>query len=78
MKKSDIVVGGVYSNGKAGRFYQERTVVDIDNTGKYKTYSGQMDSLTLKYHIVKKGTKECAVWGIMTVTRFASWAKKKV
>ena len=78
MKKSEIIIGGVYSNGKEGRFYQERKVVDIDNTGKYRLYQGQKDCETLKYHIIQKGSKEVGQWGTMTLSSFSSWAKVKV
>ncbi|MCL6480028.1 MAG: hypothetical protein K6T65_16815, partial [Peptococcaceae bacterium] len=53
MKKREIVIGGIYSNGKKGRFYSERKVVDISMEGKYKLYKGQINQETVFYETIK-------------------------
>lgn len=75
MKKSEILVGGSYSNGK-GRV---RKVVAIGH--QYKLYEGQENTENLRYEIVHDGTKGNQAAGTqsnMTITGFASWAKQRV
>lgn len=74
MKKREIVIGGVYSNGK-GRV---RKVIDIGP--QYKLYNTQESSENLRYEIIDDGTKKKQTVGKqlnMTVAAFASWAKYK-
>lgn len=74
MNKSEIVIGGVYSNGK-GRI---RKVADI---GDYPLYTGQNDRDDVLYEIVNDGTKANKTAGRkkrQTRTSFASWAKERI
>lgn len=71
MKKSEIEIGAVYSNGK-GRL---RKVID---RGDYPIYNGQMDRDDILYEIVNDGTKgnsTAGKQGVMSAASFASWAK---
>ena len=75
MKKSEIVVGKCYSNGK-GRI---RKVVDIGP--QYKLYDHQICTEKLCYEVVQDGSKKnrtAGERGCMTVAAFASWAKQEV
>ena len=75
MKKSEIKIGGIYTNGK-GRV---RRVLDRTNDGKYRLYDGQSETDCLLYSILNDGTKAnrlCGTTGVMTVSSFASWAKE--
>lgn len=75
MKKSEIVVGKCYSNGK-GRI---RKVVDIGP--QYKLYDHQICTENLCYEVVQDGSKKnrtAGEQGCMTVAAFASWAKQEV
>lgn len=77
MKKNEIEVGVTYHNGKAGRFYQERKVV---NEGwEFTLYDGQENADCIRYDTVKKGEKEVSKpSGNMTRQAFAAWAKGRV
>lgn len=71
MKKSEIEIGSVYSNGK-GRL---RKVID---RGAYPLYQGQGDMDDILYEIVNDGTKKnttAGKQGVMTASSFAYWAK---
>lgn len=70
MKKSEIIIGGIYTNGKS-----ERKVIDIDSTGKYRLNIGQEDNNTLLYETVKGANKKN---GYITLVAFSSWAKSRV
>lgn len=75
MKKSEIRIFGVYSNGR-GRV---RKVVDIGP--QYVLYDGQECTENLRYEIVNDGTKKNRTAGEhhnMTVAAFAAWAKEEV
>lgn len=75
MKKSEIKIGGVYSNGK-GRI---RKVIDIGP--QYKLYDEVASTENLRYEIVNDGTKKnCTAGeeGNMTIQAFATWAKSLV
>lgn len=75
MNKSEIKIGGIYTNGK-GRI---REVLDRTNDGKYKLYDGQSDTDCVLYSVVNDGTKAnklCGTTSVMTATSFASWAKE--
>ena len=75
MRKSEIKIGGVYSNGK-GRI---RKVIGIGP--QYKFYEGQECIENLRYEIVNDGSKKNLTAGEqcnMTVASFASWAKEQV
>lgn len=72
MKKSEIKVGKLYSNGK-GRV---RKVIDIGP--QYTAYCNQGCTENLCYEIVNDGSKKngaCGQRGNMTIAAFASWAK---
>ena len=74
MKKSEIVVGGVYSNRKGG----VRKVVDI---GDHPLYSGQSDRDDVLYEFVNDWTKNnraAGLHGVRTRSSFALWAKERV
>lgn len=75
MKKSEIVVGGVYSNGK-GRI---RKIVA--EGPEYMLYDGQTEADNLRYEIVNDGTKKnksAGEQGNITRTSFATWAKERI
>lgn len=75
MKKSEVKIGGIYSNGK-GRI---RKVVDIGP--QYKLYDEQECLENLRYEIVHDGSKNnCTAGeqGNMTVASFAAWAKERI
>lgn len=77
MKKSEMKIGGVYTNGK-GRV---RQVLDRTYDGKYAFYDRQIAKDCVYYVILKDGTKEnkyCGVTGISSSRSFASWAKSEV
>ena len=66
MRKNEIKIGGVYSNGKGPQ---------------YKFYEGQECIENLRYEIVNDGSKKNLTAGEqcnMTVASFASWAKEQV
>lgn len=74
MKKSEIKIGAVYSNGRG----RERKVID---RGDYPLYVGQRDHDCILYEIVKDGSKKnrsAGQRGHMTATSFANWAKEEV
>lgn len=72
MKKSEIEIGGMYSNGK-GR------VRRIIEEGPFKLYSGQTDTDCVKYVTVKAGNKRnLQRESAMTRASFATWAKERV
>lgn len=74
MKKSEIKIGSVYTNGRG----RERRVVD---RGDYPLYDGQLDHDCILYEVVKDGSKKnlsAGKNGRMTATSFASWAKAEV
>lgn len=73
MKKSEIKIGGLYSNDR-GRV---RKVVDIGP--QYILYDGQRNEENLCYEIVQDGTNNNRMAGKqcnMTVIAFAAWAKE--
>lgn len=76
MKKSDIMIGLSYSNGK-GRV---RKVLDRTQDGKYKLYPGQMDTDCVLYEIINDGSKKnlsAGKTGVMSASSFATWAKEE-
>lgn len=75
MKKSDIVIGQMYSNGK-GRI---RKVIDFGP--QYKLYDAQECTEALRYEIVQDGSKKNRTAGQqsnMTISAFAAWAKEVI
>ena len=75
MKKCEVKIGGIYSNGK-GRI---RKVVDIGP--QYKLYDEQECLENLRYEIVYDGSKNnrtAGEQGNMTVASFAAWAKERI
>lgn len=72
MKKQDIVVGGTYSNGKQGRLYSERKIIE---EGSHLAYICCKDTDFVKYEVVSGYGNGL---GRMTRLRFASWAKKRI
>ena len=75
LRKSEVTIGTIYHNEKQGRFYQERRIVDISRTGRYRLYFGQIDKETVSYCIIKKGDKQTEEYRNMTLAKFAVWAK---
>lgn len=74
MKKSEIVLGGHYSNGKEGRWYSVRKV--IDEGPQCKLYAEVKDNDCIRYRVIEgrgKGRE-----GNMTRAAFAAWAKERV
>lgn len=77
MKQSEIIVGGVYSNGKSGRFYQERKV--IAEGPEYILYSGQENADCIRFRVIKSSYKLYpGAEGNMTRQSFARWAKERI
>jgi len=75
MKKSEIKVGEVYTNGKG----RTRKVVDFGP--QYVLYEGQACTENLQYEVVHDGSKKNRTAGErhnMTLSAFASWAKSFV
>lgn len=75
MKKNEIKVGGVYSNGN-GRI---RKVIDFGP--QYKLYDAQECTENLRYEIVNDGSKKNLTAGEqcnMTIASFAAWAKEQI
>lgn len=76
MKKSDILIGRIYTNGKG----RERKVLDRTQDGTYRVYDGQLDSDCVLYEIVKDGSKKNLTAGktsVMSAAAFSAWAKKE-
>ena len=74
MKKSEIVVGGIYNNGMGDKRHQARQV--IAEGPEYVLYSGQEDTDCIRYRIVTHVRLDQE--GNMTRARFAAWAKRRV
>ena len=77
MKKSDLVVGRTYSNGRG----RKRKLVARDYSGKYRSWERQSDQDCVEYIVVDDGTKKNLTRGerrTMTATAFAAWAKREV
>ncbi|WP_317399723.1 hypothetical protein [Anaerotruncus colihominis] len=75
MKKSEIKIGHIYSNGK-GRL---RKVVDIGP--QYKFYASQESEENMRYEVINDGSKGNRTAGEqhnMTLASFASWCKDDV
>lgn len=75
MKKSEIIKGHIYTNGKG----RARKVVDIGP--QYKLYDSQESEENLQYEIVNDGSKTNRTAGErhnMTVAAFARWAEADV
>lgn len=78
MKRSDIVVGGVYNNGSTGikspGDYEERKI--IAEGPRYITYTNQKDTDCICYEVVlgkRKGHTN-----VLTRKNFSTWAKERV
>lgn len=74
MKKADIVAGKTYSNGKTGRFYGERKVLELGP--QFKLYGSQTETDCLRYVQIKGPTARSAQNS--TRASFAAWAKAVV
>lgn len=75
MKRNEIIVGALYSNGK-GRI---RKVIDMGP--QYKLYEGQSCTENLLYEVINDGSKKnrtAGERGNMTIAAFAAWAKEKL
>lgn len=70
MKKSDIVLGGMYSNGKG------RTRKVIGMGPLFKLYPSQESINCLRYESVGGPKREDR--GNMTIESFATWAKERI
>lgn len=77
MKKHDIQIGKTYHNGKEGRRYQERRI--MDDGPQYKGYSGQEDTDCVQYRVTCKGDETVdGPVGTMTRQAMANWAAGEV
>lgn len=77
MKQSEIQVGKTYSNGKKGRFYQERKI--IAEGPDYILYSGQENRDCIRFKVIIGSYKLYpGVEGNMTRLSFAHWAKEVI
>jgi len=74
MKKSEIQVGKTYHNGKEGRWYGERQVIDAG--AHLLLYAGQRETDCIRYR-VRRGPN-LGGEGNMTRAAFAAWAKGEV
>lgn len=75
MKKTEIKIGHVYTNGRG------RTRKIIDMGPQYKYYPEQESEENVRYEILCDGSKKNATRGQqcnMTLASFASWAKEDV
>lgn len=75
MKKSEIKIGHIYSNGK-GRL---RKVIDIGP--QYKLYDGQRcdENMRIRGHQRRKqGEQNCRRTAQHDLAAFASWCKEEV
>ena len=75
MKKSEIILNGVYGNGKG----KIRKV--IAEGAEFVLYDCQAETDNLQYEIVNDGTKinrTAGERGNITRTSFASWAKERI
>lgn len=72
MKKKDIVLNGVYTDGKGN----VRKVIAIG--AEYTLYNGQYENDNLRYLIISKKRGPFMVGGKYNSTKasFASWAKR--
>lgn len=84
MKRSEIVTGATYSNGKQGRHRAVRRVLDMG--AQYTLYRSQVATDCLAYALVE-GRQEHLCHGRTpsgqqirhsTVASFASWAKERI
>lgn len=76
MKKSEIKLGGIYSNGKSGRYYQEREI--IGEGAEFVLYHGQEETDNIRYRVVNGKNGHAEKEGNMTRSSFATWAKNIV
>lgn len=74
MKKSEIVKGKQYTDGKGSI----REVLDIGP--QYTLYNGQMETDNLQYRLITKKRGPHSVGSVLNSTRsaFASWARQVV
>lgn len=75
MRKSEITLGGVYSNGKG------RVRKVVAEGAEYVLYDSQEETDNLRYEIIHDGSKSnrtAGQQGNITRSSFASWAKEKV
>lgn len=73
MKKTDIVAGKTYHNGKIGRFYGERQVLELGP--QFKLYDSQTETDCLRYVPVKGPDSSRRPFKNSTRTSFAAWAQ---
>ena len=84
MRVGEIVVGGLYSNGKEGKSVRFRRV--LGEGERYKLYRGQANTDCVGYATFRLGAKDgdlVQVGGVSaeascTRVSFASWAKARV
>ena len=74
MRKTDIKIGEVYTDGKGN----VREVMDAGS--QYVAFPGQVDTDNVQYRIIAKKSGPYRVGDVRCATRasFASWAKAKV
>lgn len=75
MRKSEIIVGKTYGNGKG----RARKV--IAEGVEYVLYDGQGETDNLRYEIIHDGSKKnrtAGEQGNITRTSFATWAKEEI
>lgn len=73
MKKDLLKKGLFYSNGKSGRYYTVRKILD---EGDFKSYDSQIDADCILYKTVIG--EENGTTGKCTRTAMASWSKNIV
>ncbi|MFF2531294.1 hypothetical protein ACFVS2_20540 [Brevibacillus sp. NPDC058079] len=74
LKRDEIVVGGIYSNGKKDRFYSERMVLNVKNNERYPKMS------IIEYEVVRGYSSHQLIdsKGSMTVESFCKWAEERL
>ncbi|HBV95807.1 MAG: hypothetical protein JL50_10965 [Peptococcaceae bacterium BICA1-7] len=71
MKKSEIMVGGIYSNKPGCIYCEEREIVNMVYPRRF-----QIDSDCVEYKVVSG--RRSGILATMTRARFAAWAKRRV
>lgn len=73
-KRGEVVVSGLYANGKSDRFYSERKVLNIKWNEKYPTLS-RVDYEVMQGYVSHQLTDNK---GSMTIQSFCKWASERL
>jgi len=75
MEKSEIILGGTYSNGKGGI---RKVIAEGD---KCVLYRGVRDAVCIRYRVIRDGTKHNRTAGnehSITRQSFSQWAEERI